>query len=292
MAERRWTILELLSEATAFLGRRGIESPRVNAEVMLGHALGLPRVSLYARFDAPVPPEPLTAFREMVRRRLDRVPLQYVTGGVEFWSRHFLAREGVFIPRPETEVLVEKAVVPLAGRSDVRFAEIGVGSGALLVTALLELPGSTAVGTDVSAAAIALAGENAARHGVAERVELREGSLLAALEGSAKGSFDLILSNPPYLADGEIDALAPEVRVHEPRAALSSGPEGLEAIRTIVLGAGEWLRPGGTLGMEIGETQGEAVLALVRGAEGWEDARVEKDYAGKDRVLVARRKGG
>src|SRR5215510_9010083 len=139
-AERSWTILDLLSEATAFLGARGIESPRVNAEVLLGHALALRRVELYARFDRPVDPRELASFRELVRRRLTRVPLQYLTGAVEFFSRAFAIRDGVFIPRPETEILVEKALEALRGPRGLaaaeptaaRVAEIGVGSGAVL----------------------------------------------------------------------------------------------------------------------------------------------------------------
>ena len=322
-AERAWTILDLLNEATGFLQKSGIESPRVNAEVLLGHALGLRRLELYTRFDQPVDPARLAAFRELVRRRLARVPLQYITCVVEFYSRTFAMREGVFIPRPETEVLVERALETLRdfsgdreakdgsplvsdGQAPARIAEIGVGSGAVLVTILLELPAAIGVGTDVSAAALALARENAERHGVADRARLLEGNLfepLATLEpagppetiaahaGHREDRFDLLVVNPPYLSEAILTTLAPEVREHEPRAALVAGPDGFEALRPLVADAWRFLRPDGVLALEIGETQGGEALALVAGHGAYRDATLWKDYAGKDRVIVARRGG-
>lgn len=292
-ADRSWTILDLLTEATTFLQGRGIESPRVNAEVLLGHALGLRRVELYTRFDRPVAADALAAFREMVRKRLARVPLQYITGTVEFYSRSFGIREGVFIPRPETEVLIEKALAPFRTvAAPVRVAEIGVGSGAILVTILLELPGATGVGSDVSAEALSLARENAERHGVLDRIELREGSLFEPFASREDAPFDLVVANPPYLATKVLPDLAPEVRDHEPHAALVSGADGFEALERLVADAWRFLLPGGVLALEIGDTQGPEALALATENAAYRDAALFKDYAGKDRVIVARRRGG
>lgn len=292
MAKRSWTILELLSEATSFMQGRGIDSPRVSAEVLLGHALGLGRVDLYARYDAPVESVPLTTFRELVRKRLDRVPLQYLTGKVEFYSRTFSVREGVFIPRPETEVLVDKALEALGKEGAARIAEIGVGSGAVLVTLLLERPDATAFGSDVSARALELAGANAAKHGVAERVAFQEGSLLDALRTLDEASLDLLLANPPYLSEETVATLAPEVKDHEPRAALIAAENGLAALRVIIDGAWSWLKPGGCLALEIGDTQGTAVQELFEASARYESVTLSRDFAGKDRVVVARTRGG
>lgn len=291
MADRAWTILELLKESTAFLAGRGIESPRVNAEVLLGHTLGLRRVDLYARFDAPVGDAPLSVFRELVRKRLGRVPLQYLTGSAEFYSRTFAMREGVFIPRPETEVLVETALGAVGtAETPQRFAEIGVGSGAILASLLLERPDATAVGTDVSDAALTLAGENARAHGIGDRVELRLGSQFAPFAPHEESSFDLVLANPPYLSEEVLSELAPEVRDHEPHAALAAGENGLAALREIVAGAWAWLRPRGVLALEIGETQGAQVADLFAASARYDDIALSKDYAAKDRVYIARRK--
>jgi release factor glutamine methyltransferase len=295
--ERSWTVLELLTEATQYLEGQGIESARVNAEVLLGHALGWRRVELYTRFDRSVEPAALAAFRELVRRRRARVPLQYITGTVEFYSRTFAVREGVFIPRPETETLVEKAIAALRGDGGapsrpIRAAEVGVGSGAVLVTILAEVPDVAGVGTDVSAAALALARENAERHGVAARLELVEGSLVEPLAARGADGFDLLVANPPYLAGTILAGLEPEVRDHEPRAALVAGPDGFDAIRPLVADAWRVLRPGGALALEIGETQGAEALALVGAHGAYGDAALSKDYAGKDRVIIARRAGG
>jgi release factor glutamine methyltransferase len=292
-ANRDWTILDLLGEATSFLQGRGVESPRVNAEVLLGHVLGLPRVELYTRFDRAVASEPLAAFRELVRGRLAHVPLQYLTGSAEFYSRRFAVRPGVFIPRPETELLVERALEALAGAVNgggaVRFVDVGVGSGAVLVSLLAEIPGASGVGVDPSPDALASARENADRHGVGDRADLRAGSFFDALAAGEEGSFDLVVANPPYLSEAEFDALAPEVRDHEPRAALVAGGDGLDALRAIAAGARRWLRPRGALALEIGETQGSAVLALVAAAGGYAEPALSRDHAGKERIVVARR---
>jgi release factor glutamine methyltransferase len=295
VAERVWTILELLNESASFLQGRGIEAPRVNAEVLLGHVLGMRRVDLYARFDTRVEGPALDAFRELVRRRLARVPLQYLTGVAEFYSRSFLMRERVFIPRPETEVLVERALAELASsgvNGSARIAEIGVGTGAILITLLLERPGAVAIGVDVSPDALALAQENAERHAVGERLRLVEGNLLDPLAGEEPGSFDLVVANPPYLDEAVLGDLAPEVRDHEPHAALVAAGEGYDALRAIIGGAWRWLRPGGVLALEIGETQAGGVRRLLEDAAEYDRLALHKDFAGKDRVFVARRSGG
>ena len=280
------TPLELVRLAAGYLAEKGVATPRLDAEVLLAHVLGVPRIRLYTEFDKPLEPAEVAAYREAVRRRARREPVAYITGEREFWSLGLRVDRRVLIPRPETEVLVERCL-PRMGAAGV-LLDLGTGSGAVALALLSERPGWRAVGVDASAGALEVARENARRLGLGERAEFLEGDLYEPVAGRR---FDLIVSNPPYVPSAELDRLEPEVCRYEPRRALDGGPDGLSVIRRIVAGAAEHLADGGLLALEIGAGQGPAVRALIEGA-GLGRVEILPDHAGRDRVAAARREGG
>ncbi len=286
--EGPWTILRLLEWTARFFESKGIDTARLDAELLLAHALGCRRIDLYARYDQVPDGEPLSTFRDLVRQRGRRVPAKYLTGETEFLSLALAVGPAVLIPRPETEVLVERllAIVPDGGQP--RVADLGTGSGAIAIAVARERPGARVVATDVSAAALAVARGNAARHGVGDRVELRAGRWFEALEPGA--AFDVIASNPPYVATADVERAMPEVRDHEPRAALDGGADGLDALRLLVAGSPEWLAAGGWLVVEVGAGQAEPVAGLARQAGDYEAIEIAPDFAGIDRVVSMQRK--
>ncbi len=278
----------LLGRATQRLASVGSASPRLDAEVLLAHVLGLSRSALLARLGASLDDAPAAAFAALLERRARHEPIAYLTGVREFWSLDFAVTPAVLIPRPETELLVEVACQQAARRppgedSNLTILDLGTGSGCVAVAIAHELPRARVVAVDSSAAALALARRNAAAHGVAERISFCCSDLFAALDAGA--TFDLVVSNPPYLAPG--DAVSPEL-AFEPRAALCGGEDGLAVIRRIVAGAPVALRPGGALVIEIGSGHAPAVIELARAA-GLDAIRVEADLAGIPRALVAQR---
>ncbi len=278
-ARPRFTPLELARVAAQYLARHGIESARLDAELLLAFALGVERIALYTSFDLPVEEPEQSRYRELVRRRArDRVPLAYLTGVREFWSRPFRVTADVLIPRPETEVLVEAALA-LPSSSAL---EIGVGTGAIAATLALERGELRIVASDRSPAALSVAAGNLGTLGCAERVRL------VCCDGcdAIAGRFDLVIANPPYVPSGELADLAPELR-HEPRGALDGGADGLDLIRRLVRDAPSRLAPGGSLALEFGEGQAHAVSELARGA-GARHVELHKDLAGRPRALVAR----
>lgn len=277
--DARWGPLELLRWTTEFFGRQGIATPRLDAEVLLAHVLETERIGLYLRFEQPVGEAQRARFRELVRLRArDRLPVAYLTGVREFWSRPFAVSGETLIPRPETETLVQ-AVVELAPR---RFADVGTGCGAIAAALALELPGAKGVAVDRSRGALALAGANLARFSLGARVLTVQSDGLEAV----RGPFDAIVSNPPYVASAELDSLEPELR-HEPRLALDGGRDGLDFLRRLFREApGRLARPG-HLAVEVGAGQAAAALELGRDA-GASGLDVRKDLAGVERVVVAR----
>jgi release factor glutamine methyltransferase len=270
------TVRDLLVAGTEELERAGVPSPRVDAEWLLAHALGVSRTELYADGDeAPADRERL--YRELVARRATREPLAYVLGEWGFRRLTLSVDPRVLIPRPETEVLVERCLELIADLAEPRVLDVGVGSGAIALAIADEHPGASVVATDSSADALAVATENSARTGL--RVELVEGGLFARLEGP----FDLVVSNPPYVAPGEIAALAPEVGEHEPRAALiESG-----ATTAIAEQALDRLVSGGSLAFEVADGKAPAVADLLREL-GYERVTIGKDLAGRERVVDGR----
>jgi len=291
-AQEPWTVLSLLNWTTAYFRQAGIEDPRLNAEVLLGKALGCERIMLYARFDQAVPEGPRAEFRELVRQRAARRPLQYLTGRCEFYGRQFEVTCAVMVPRPETELVVAKCLAKLTGQ-DQWAADAGTGSGAIAVTLAAERPTLTVVATDVSEEALEVAGRNAQRHGVADRVLRVHGDLLEpvpSLLPEGRTRVDLVASNPPYVPTAQIELLQPEVRDHEPRSALDGGPDGLDVIRRLVPQAAAVLAPGGWFVLEVGEGQADAVAALLvnSGAFGPDELERTADHGGCDRVICAR----
>lgn len=281
-----WTIRRVVGWSARDFAQRGIASARLDAEVLVAHALGIDRVRLYMDLDRPLQAAELARIRASVARRRRREPVAYIVGAREFYGRRFEVSPAVLVPRPETELLVERALSLLARDARGPALDLGTGSGCIAVTLALERPALEIDATDLSPDALAVAARNAAALGIADRVRLHRGDLFAALPRPQ--SYALVVSNPPYVADSERTLLAPEVRDHEPALALFAGADGLDVLRRLVREAPDWLAPGGTLLVEIGSGQGEAVSALARQA-GLVDVAVHRDLAGHDRVVEARR---
>ncbi|XXF80419.1 peptide chain release factor N(5)-glutamine methyltransferase [Myxococcaceae bacterium GXIMD 01537] len=275
-----WTIRKVLTWTAQHFEKRGVDSPRLTAEVLLAHVLKTGRVRLYVDLDRPLSKDELGAFRGLIERRMAGEPTQYLTGVREFYNRPFKVDARVLIPRPETELLVEAALHRLPKDAPGRALDVCTGSGCLAISLAAERPQATVYATDLSADACAVAKENAQALGVADRVHILQGDLFAPLPPDAL--FDVVVSNPPYIATAEIDTLSPEVR-REPRMALDGGPDGLALIRRVARGARKHLVPGGLLAMEVGETQGPALIEVLQG-EGYVDVRVEKDLERRDRM--------
>ena len=277
------TLVEVLKRTETFLKGRGCEQARLDAELLMGQVLGLERVALYMNFDRPMSEAELAALREPVARRGKREPMAYILGEREFWSLTFKTAPGVLVPRPDTETLVEAALqlVPAEGRCFV--ADVGTGTGAIACAVASERPEARVYATDVSREALALAKENVAALGLADRVAVLGGELLSPIPTSRP--IDVVLSNPPYIATAELDGLMPEVATWEPLLALDGGPDGLDVYRVLVPAA--FSRARLAVAVEIGHDQGEAVSELFRTAGGV-DVEVKKDLGGNDRVVVGR----
>lgn len=285
------TAAALLSEAASSLQTDAIGSPRQDAEVLLAHVLGVPRTRLHAHPEDSVDDDTARRFRALVDRRASREPLQYLVGVQEFWSLAFRVTPSVFIPRPETELLVETCVA-LNGRPDPCIVDIGTGSGCIAVSVARELPGAEVHAIDCSPAALEVARANATVHGVAARIRFAEGDLYEPLAGLERDRrFDFILSNPPYIASAEVPGLQKEIRDHEPRVALSPGDDPMSVHRRLVEGAARYLRPGGYLLAELAWCQEEPLRVLYADRRDLELTEVKTDLAGMPRVAVARATG-
>ncbi|MBI5443468.1 MAG: peptide chain release factor N(5)-glutamine methyltransferase, partial [Deltaproteobacteria bacterium] len=231
------TPLELVRLAAEYLAKKGVPSARLEAEVLLAHALGVRRIELYLQFDKPLAEAEVDRFRDFTRRRARREPSAYITGVREFWSLELRVDPSVLVPRPETEVLVEATLARL-DEGPRTILDVGTGSGAIALGLLSERPAWRAVGVDASAGALAVSAANAERLGLSARFEARSGDLFSAVAGER---FDAVVSNPPYIPSRVIEGLEPEVSRYEPREALNGGPDGLEAIRRLVAGGPEHL---------------------------------------------------
>lgn len=279
MSGADWTLMEFVRWTADFFKQHDVPQARLDAELLLAHVLGSSRMDLYLGFDKPLGEADRARFRELIRRRAkERVPVAYLTERREFWSLPFRVTPDVLIPRPETETLVRIAL-DLKPR---RVLEIGVGSGCISAALARELPSVEIVASDVSKRALELARENLAALGVLDRVTL----VLAGELGGVEGSFDLVLSNPPYVASGELAKLAPEL-THEPELALDGGPDGLDVIRQICADAPARVERPGAMALEIGAGQSTAVVELLR-ATGAAEVEVFPDLAGIPRVVLGR----
>jgi release factor glutamine methyltransferase len=288
MAET-WTVGRLLTWTTDYLKRHGSDSPRLEAEVLLAHALGCPRIGLYTTFDEEPQESVRATFRELVRRRSEGEPVAYLVGHREFYSLTFHVGPAVLVPRPETEHLVGALmdVAKAAGEQDFRIADVGTGSGIIAICAAKYLPKARVVAIDSSPDALAVARENAGQHGMAERIEFVEGDLLGPLP--AEPRFHVVASNPPYVSEAEWETLTTDVKKYEPRGALVAGPTGTEVIERLIPQAAERLLPGGHLLIEISPMIHDAVGKLIQAESRLEGQPTVKDLARHARVVVARR---
>ena len=278
-----------IAAASARLARAGVESARLDAELLMAAAAGVSRATLIAG-GAEIDAAAAERFERMVVRREAREPLAYIVGYREFFSLELAVRPGVLIPRPETETVVEAALELLRRRPAATVLDIGTGSGAIAIAIAVHAPSTRIAALDISKVSLEVASDNARRHRCANRIAFLHGDCFAALEGSAPpfDPFDLIVSNPPYIAETEFATLAPEVRDFEPRLALEGGRDGIDFYRRIAAGLARWLVPGGEVILEIGAGQAEAVEAMMRAAGCAASART-RDLAGVDRVVRARR---
>ncbi|TWT31763.1 peptide chain release factor N(5)-glutamine methyltransferase [Blastopirellula retiformator] len=291
-AEEPWTVGRLLKWTADYLQQqKHADSPRLDAELLLAQALGCKRIELYTRFDEVVADEPRGKFRGLVKQRASGMPVAYLLGRKEFYSRDFKVTQDVLIPRPETEHLVIAALDRLreiAKSGAPQICDVGTGSGCIAITLAKELKTLQATAVDISPAALQIAQANAEKHEVADRVVFVESDLLNALD--EQPTLDVIVSNPPYIGLVEKPTLPRDVLEFEPHAALFSGEDGLDAIRELVAQAPSRLKPGGWLLIEFGPIVAEAATAIVAGSPHFEPPTVEKDLAKLPRVLIARRK--
>lgn len=278
------TALDYLRRAADFLGAHGVKTARLDAEVLLAFVLATDRVGVYLRFDQPLGPAEVDAYRDLVRRRGGGIPTAYLTGTREFWSVPLAVTPDVLIPRPETELLVERVLADTGAVRALRILDLGTGSGAIAIALARELPEAHVVAVDVSEAAAAVATANAARAGVGARVQVVVGAWTAPLDPALR--FDVIVSNPPYVPTGDLASVAPEVRA-EPALALDGGADGLAAYRALLPGAVARLVAGGRLLLEVGAGQAEAVAAICVAA-GLEGVGWHADLAGVARVVAGR----
>ena len=285
-----WDILSAHRHLTDHLARAGLDAPRICAEVLLAHVLDIERIAIYSRYDEPVSREDLDRVNALSRRLVAGEPLQLVVGSAQFMSYLFEVEKGVLIPRPETEVLVERTVMQLesAGMNRApRICDLGTGAGVIAVSLLKLLPGARVVATDTNAQAATLARRNARNLGVEDRLDVLEGDLFEPLDGTGHGPFDAVISNPPYVCTAEIAGLDPVVREYDPHSALDGGADGIDVVRRIIVKTPEWLDAGGMLGLEVGCVQAQQAAQYMRDA-GLVDVAVEKDLSGIERCVFAR----
>ena len=271
-----------------YFGSKDVESPRLDAEVLLSHVLKKERIYLYVHFDEPLEPEELTLYREYIKKRIQRMPVAYIIGQREFMGLPFKVTPAVLVPRPDTEILVQAVMDHLkeaagGAESGGTVADIGTGSGAISLSLLHYLPELRAMTVDISPEAVAVAQENADALGVADRIAFFTGDLLAPLQGEV---FDAIVSNPPYIPDGDIAGLEPEVRTYEPMNALAGGADGLDFYRRLIKEGTPFLRAGGFMAFEAGIHEAAAIAELASAEPVLGKTEILKDYAGIDRVVV------
>lgn len=284
-----WTIQKLLTWITDYLTQKNVDSPRLSAELLLSKVLGLKRIELYTQFGKAVPQEQLDELRGLVKRAGVHEPVAYLVGKTEFYSIEFEVTSDCLIPRPETEQLVQRAIEFLRQRGAGQLVcDLCAGCGVIAVAIAKNVPAAKVIATDVSAPALAMAAKNVEKHGLQERIELREGDLFESLIPPLD-QFDLIASNPPYVSAAEYETLDKNVKDYEPRIALYAGEGGLDAYKRIAERVGPFLKRDGILLMEIGYSQGPAVRELLEQTGVFASIAVEKDFQKHDRVVVARR---
>ncbi|MEM6314128.1 MAG: peptide chain release factor N(5)-glutamine methyltransferase, partial [Planctomycetota bacterium] len=268
-----------------FFERKGIDAPRLSAEMLLGHVLGLRRIELYTDHDRPLIDDELDRFRALVKRAGEHEPIQYLVGSTSFFGLEFAVTKGVLIPRPDTEVLVEEALQHLRAAEEPRVLDLCTGSGCVAIALASRLPKVRVTAVDIAEKAVELARRNVETHALGERVEVYAGDMFAPVAGQM---FDAIVANPPYIARDQLAGLDRNVRDHEPMLALDGGPDGLDPHRAILASASDHLRPGGLLALEIAFDQEQSALALAEGFPSFTDRRIVRDLANRPRVLALR----
>ncbi len=300
-ATENWTTRRLLNWMTEAFTKKGLDSPRLSAELLLTHVLGCDRLRLYMDADRPASPLERDTLRDLVGRALKHEPIDYLVGERWFFGMAFHVSPAVLVPRPSTETIVENVLLHaraepgFGGKTGegVRIADVCTGSGCIAIALLKNLPKATAVATDISADALAIARKNAERHTVADRIELLNGDLLAPLQvasGGAGRDLHYLLANPPYIPDYEWDAVPANVKDHEPHAALRGGADGLMFVKPIIEQAAEYLRPGGVVMVEVAACTAEQVSRFAGEQPGLEHPRILTDMDGLPRVVVATRR--
>ena len=322
------TVLEAIQKSAEFLAKKGVESPRLQTELLLAHLLKLPRMKLYLNFERTLTPAEVDGLREFIRRRGQREPLQHITGSTSFCGLEIAVNRHTLVPRPETELLAELGWEFLSSRgresahsseqndqrrlmSAATVLDFGTGTGCIAIALAVKCPSAKVVATDVSPDALALAKQNAGRHNVAERIEFLQGDGFAALHNESEGGaprcpdspkeewgsrssplrkmeFDLIISNPPYIPSAEIATLQSEVRDFDPHGALDGGADGLDFYRKLAAEAKPFLKPGGKIMLEFGDGQAAAIRKMFE-TEKWIVEAVKEDYSQRARILIARR---
>ncbi len=287
MAE--WTIQKLLNWTAEHFTEKGIDSPRLSAELLLSHVLELKRIELYTQFDKPVAKPQLDKLHDLVKRAGENEPVAYLIGRTEFYSLELDITRDCLIPRPETELLVERAIEFLRTRSSKQFVcDLCTGSGCIAVAIAKNFPAADIIATDICDAALSVAERNVEKYQLKERIKLLCGNLFdPVIPQLDVEKFDLIVCNPPYVSDIEFEKLDKNVKDYEPKHALYAGTDGLDVYRRICEKAGQFLKPGAALILEIGYAQGQAVKELLEEAQCFEKITIEKDFHDNDRVVTA-----
>ena len=285
-SETTWTVLKLMKWTADYLSEKGINTARLDGELLLAHLLGMDRTHLYMNFDQPLTKEELAAFKALVKRRGNREPLQYITGRQEFWSMPFKVSPKVLIPRPETELLVEEAIkavkMTFPQEDSLNILDIGTGSGALAAAIAKEMKSASIIGVDISDEAITLAGENIELNNLSSSVTLLQGDLFKPV---GEKRFHLIVSNPPYIPHLELKGLQPEVSQYEPLSALDGGKDGLDYYRELIPKAPKHLQPEGWLMLEHGMGQSDHIISIFEKTGSFTKIEAVNDLAGIDRVV-------
>jgi release factor glutamine methyltransferase len=281
------TVLEAIKKSTEFLAKKGVESPRLQTELLLAHLLKMPRMKLYLNFDRALTTTETDALREFITRRAAREPLQHIVGSTSFCGFEILVNRHVLVPRPETEMLAELGwqFLSTINSQPSTALDFCTGSGCIAIALAAKATAAKIVATDISADALALAKQNATANKVLERIDFLHGNGFTALKDAQQ--FDLIVSNPPYIASAEIATLDPEVRDFDPRAALDGGADGLDFYRLIAAQAKAFLKPDGKIMLEFGDGQADAIKIIFE-SEKWIVEAVKEDYSQRARVLIAR----
>ena len=281
------TVLEAIQKSADFLGKKSVESPRLQTELLLAHLLKLPRMKLYLNFDRVLTPAETGALRELVKRRGQREPLQHITGSTSFCGYEIAVNRHALVPRPETELLAELGwqFLSTLNSQPSTALDFGTGTGCIAIALAAKCQDAKIIALDISTDALALAKQNAAQNKVAERIEFVQGDGFGALPAGTQ--FDLIISNPPYIPSAEIETLQPEVRDFDPRGALDGGTDGLDFYRMLAAQAKAFLKPDGKIMLEFGDGQADAIKNIFEN-EKWIVEAVKEDYSQRARILIAK----